>query len=240
MSGPLSSLSKPSVNVGSGNKPASNTCASATPALARAAFRSGLATTAISPISCGVSGFDGSIATGCRRGCFRLAASRARTATSGWTSRASTAGFSGLLGAVAQAARPAANTIPAAPAGPRKSPARPLSSRRPDSRLPQSCRRTPQLELGYADRGCGPGGTMERITCAGLVVGAALTIGVLAAGAGAPGSWTLASFNCRQATGAAERGICADPQLAMLDRKLAAAYQQRLAADPSVRVIERG
>jgi uncharacterized protein len=49
-----------------------------------------------------------------------------------------------------------------------------------------------------------------------------------------------ASFDCRRASSPSERAICADPPLAALDRRLAQAYQQRLAVDASVRRLQRG
>jgi uncharacterized protein len=49
-----------------------------------------------------------------------------------------------------------------------------------------------------------------------------------------------ASFNCAQAGTETEQAICGDPALSQLDGAIGAAYAQRLAADPSVRQIQRG
>ena len=74
-----------------------------------------------------------------------------------------------------------------------------------------------------------------------IAIGLAAGLSALALGAAAPStSLRSPSFDCGGAKGASERAICADPRLAALDRRLAAAYRQRLAADASVRTLQRG
>ena len=74
-----------------------------------------------------------------------------------------------------------------------------------------------------------------------IAIGVAACLNAFVLAAAAPSTNPAPpSFDCRQAKASAERAICASPELSALDRRLTAAYQQRLAADPTVRTLERG
>ena len=80
---------------------------------------------------------------------------------------------------------------------------------------------------------------MTRYAAVAAALAVVSSTGPAAEGASARAG-SSASIDCRHASDAAERAICAGPTLAALDRRLGDAYQQRLATDPSVRSIERG
>jgi uncharacterized protein YecT (DUF1311 family) len=56
---------------------------------------------------------------------------------------------------------------------------------------------------------------------------------------GAGGAAHAASFDCARASNPTEVAICADPSLSALDSAMDAAYDRRLARDPSVRQMQR-
>ena len=75
-----------------------------------------------------------------------------------------------------------------------------------------------------------------------VTIAAVGTAGVLSASIalGPHGAARAASFDCNQAAAPTEFAICGDPQLSQVDSEIGAAFDQRVATDPSIRQIQRG
>jgi len=76
---------------------------------------------------------------------------------------------------------------------------------------------------------------MLSAVCAAAMLGAVAWVGPTGGGRA-----LAASFNCARAATPTEVAICADPALSALDGQLGLAYTPQLAANPTVKQVERG
>ena len=82
-----------------------------------------------------------------------------------------------------------------------------------------------------------------RIQSPGAIVALALAgfaVGYVGAGFFGHGKAHAASFDCAKAGNLSEVAICGNPTLSALDAQLGAAYDQRVAAAPALKQVERG